>query len=211
VVLVSGSAAAATSGSPAAHARAAAKRILSERRFQEPKTPHPLQPLAHAIGRALDPVVRFIANLIPAGDSWLWYVIAALVLGLAVFYALRLVHRRSLVAEGGGDSDLPGRGARRDPARLERDADSAEARGELELALRLRFKAGLLRLQMAKVVPARDSLTSGDVRRRLKLVEFDRVAVLFDEVVYGRRVATGADVAELRDGWQKVLVRTKAG
>jgi hypothetical protein len=198
----------------AAQARAQARAILAERRFQKPQTPHPLRPLLHAIGDVVLPLVRWVGhhlfNWLPNSHSPLWWAIAAVVVGVAIFFVVRLIRKRVLVAEGGGVRGLPGREQRVDPARLEREAEAAEARGELELALRLRFRAGLLRLQRAKVVPARDSLTSGDVQRRLRLPEFNRVAAIFDEVVYGRRPVSAVDVAELQDGWQRILVKARA-
>jgi hypothetical protein len=117
--------------------------------------------------------------------------------------AIRISRRRSGVAsERWRRERRPGR---IEPGDLERKADEAERNGDLELALRLRFRAGLLRLGYADVVPLRDSLTSGEARRRLRLPEFDLIAATFDEVVYGRRAPVRDDLEQARSGWPRVL------
>ena len=103
-----------------------------------------------------------------------------------------------------------GRSPADDPAALEREAQAAEGAGELELALRLRFRAGVLRLQRARVVPPSGILTSRELSRRLGSREFDLAAGVFDEVVYGRRPAQPVDVATTREAWQHVLRAVQA-
>jgi Domain of unknown function (DUF4129) len=189
---------------PAADARA----ILAGRRFHETPVPRPLQRPLHWLGRKLralsgpfDPVVRHI----PGGGTTLWTILAALVIGAAAFFATQLARRRSAAAIERARRERPAREI--DPARLEREADEAQRRGELELALRLRFRAGLARLSLAKAIPPERSLTSGDVRRVLRVPEFDGLALTFDEVVYGRRPPSEADVEASRAGWPAVLER----
>jgi hypothetical protein len=92
-----------------------------------------------------------------------------------------------------------------DPAGLERDADAAERDGDLERALRLRFRAGVLRLAQRRLVDDPDGVTSGALVRLLRSPDFDRAARAFDEVVYGRREATAEDARLSREGWQAVL------
>ena len=55
-----------------------------------------------------------------------------------------------------------------DPQALERAAEAAERDGEWERAVRLRFRAGLLRLDRRKVLVYRPSLTTGEVARALE-------------------------------------------
>jgi hypothetical protein len=203
----------AAAGTDAAAARVTASDILEERRFREAEPPRPFRgPLewlservraaADAIGRALEPV----ADRLPGGGRTLWGVAALVVLVAAALAARRLVDRRAGAAAG----DPHGREPRDDPARLEREADEAERRGELERALRLRFRAGLLRLQQARVVRHGDSVTTGEVARRLRSRDFEAVATAFDEVVYGRRPAEHRDVDRAREGWARVLAETHA-
>jgi hypothetical protein len=91
------------------------------------------------------------------------------------------------------------------PAALERRADEAERRGDHEDALRLRFRAGLLRLDARGAIAFRPSLQTGEVARALRSDAFDRLAADFDEVVYGARPATPDDVATARREWDRVL------
>ena len=91
-----------------------------------------------------------------------------------------------------------------DPRELERLADEAERRGDLEIALRLRFRAGLLRLARADRLPARPSLRTYEARRILRNARFDRLARDFDEIVYGRRPPRPADVRFAREEWPLV-------
>ena len=97
-----------------------------------------------------------------------------------------------------------------DPRELERLADEAEGRGELERALRLRFRAGLLRLARIEAVPQPETLTSRQLVRLLGSEQFGPLARDLDEVVYGGRAASRADVENARTGWPQVLARARA-
>ena len=74
--------------------------------------------------------------------------------------------------------------------------------------MRLRFRAGLIRLGRADRLPLRNSLTSGQAADLLHLDDFDSLARDFDEVVYGRRPPGLDDVARAREEWARVLSRT---
>ena len=76
-----------------------------------------------------------------------------------------------------------------DPRALDRRADAAEAAGDLEAALRLRFRAGLLRLDARGAIEFRPSISTYEVRRTLHSDDFDALAATFDDVVYGGRAA----------------------
>jgi hypothetical protein len=191
-------------------AREDAARILDERRFQPESTPRPFRrplewlsaPVREA-GQALGRAVQFLASPLPGGESTFWVLLAVLVCIAAVVVATRIARRRGDVAVDAGR--VSERGPKLDPRRLEREAAEAERRGELELALRLRFRAGLVRLGLARVIPLRDSLTTGDVKRTLQQPDFDRLANTFDEIVYGRRSPEPSDVEDARAGWPRVL------
>ena len=60
-----------------------------------------------------------------------------------------------------------------DPKTLERQADAAEASGDLEAALRLRFRAGLLRLDRRGAIEFRPSISTHEVRRAVRSEDFD--------------------------------------
>ena len=129
--------------------------------------------------------------------------LAAVVLGLAVLGASRLARRR-LAPSGSGGRAWPGE-AEADPELLDRRAGEAEAAGDLELAYRLRFRAGLLRLTAAGALPYRPSLTTRSLVDLVRSGRFRHLADEFDEVVYGRRPLSTGDLQEARDGWRRVL------
>jgi hypothetical protein len=191
-------------------ARQDAARILDERRFKAESTPRPFRRLLEWLsapvreaGEALDRAVHFLASPLPGGESTFWVILASVVCIAAGVVATRLARRRGdVVVDVARGSE---RGQKLDPRRLEHEAAEAERRGDLELALRLRFRAGLVRLGLARVIPLRDSLTTGDVKRKLQQPEFDRLANTFDEIVYGRRNPEQADVEDARAGWPRVL------
>ena len=133
----------------------------------------------------------------------LWSIVAAACIVAAVSVAARLARRRA-----GRDafSVAAAARARGDDAReLERLADEAERRGDLEVALRLRFRAGLLWLGREKALPSRPSLRTREARRLLRNPRFDRLARDFDEIVYGRRPVRSEDVTSARSEWPLVL------
>lgn len=206
LILRTGAARAADPGDPGS-ARAEARRILAERRFHESKPPQPLRPLLDALGRLVAPIGRAFARLarhVPIDARVFWTVVAAVVVGVSIVVVRSLARRRDrrLVPSRPGAAPEE---ARTSPATLEHAANAAEQAGDLELALRLRFRAGVLRLQRARAVPESGILTSRELSRRLHSREFDRAAQVFDEVVYGRRPAQPVDVAMSRDDWQQVL------
>jgi hypothetical protein len=186
---------------PAAEARQEARDILAEGRFRESELPRPLErPLAW-IGDRLESV--FGGLDVPGGPAVGWLLLSALVLGLGLAVGLLLVRSRapSAVARPGrtGGTDAV------DPAQLEREADAAEQSGELERALRLRFRAGVLRLAARRLVDDPDGVTSGALVRLLRSPEFVPAVVAFDEVVYGRRAPTTEDARLAREGWRAAL------
>jgi hypothetical protein len=163
-------------------------------------------------GKQLRPLARsfrWLARQVPGGAIVLWLLLAALVVLASAGFAAQTATRRGGRWVERAARDGPGR--RIDPAVLERQADEAEAGARWADALRLRFRAGLLRLGRAKVVPLRDSLTSGEARRALRLADFDTLARTHDEVVFGGRAASGDDAAASRTGWRRVLEQTGVG
>ncbi len=131
-----------------------------------------------------------------------WAIVIAIAGGLTWLIAGRTARRRAALALATSQRS----GRRTDsPAALERDAIEAERRGEHELALRLRFRAGLLRLDERGAIELRPSLPTGEVSRKLHSDDFDRLAADFDSVVYGGRPAEAEDVEAARRGWDSVL------
>jgi len=186
-------------------ARADAEDILGERRFRATQVEGPFRGLLRRIGRLVDPVRDFVSGIdgaIPGPRGVVWALLALVAGGLAWLIATRTARRRASLALTTGRR-AGSRAA--SPADLEREAAEAERRGDHELALRLRFRAGLLRLDERGAIELRPSLPTREVSRRLGSHDFDRLAADFDAVVYGRRPASANDVAAAREGWEAVL------
>lgn len=94
-----------------------------------------------------------------------------------------------------------------DPDLLERKAAGAEAAGDLAVAFRLLFQAGLVRLDRAGVIDLRPGTTSGTVAEAVDSRDFTELTERFDAVVYGHRPATPSDVQHARDLLSSLLVR----
>jgi len=189
-----------------------ARRILAARRFQPSQPPRPFAGLIHRLGEILQPVVRPLGRwLAPVGrlllriyhNAVLMGLACALVIGLAALFTLRLVRRRARTGVG-RDGELLGV-AVLDPRELDRQADAAEAAGDLEHAFRLRFVAGVLRLDRAGALRYRPSLTTGELVRSVKSATFPGLAAAFDEIAYGGRRPEPEDLARAKADWPRVL------
>jgi len=194
-----------TSGEDPARVRRAAGKVLSERRFGGSRLPRPFKGVLDSIGEALRPVwhkitgaIRDLVSITPGGQITVWSVTAAILLLLLVTFGSRALRHRAV----GAAADRP---ERETPAPLERAADEAERAGHLELALRLRFRAGLLRLDARQVIAFRPSISTREVSRAVRSPEFDRLAALFDGVAYGGRPASPDDLESSRHDWDAVI------
>jgi hypothetical protein len=187
-----------------AEARREAHRILGERRFHGSKLPQPLHGVLHWLGQKLGFIGRWWDALARhvGGQDVLWWIVGGVVVALALVFAIRLAKRR--VRAEANVAALQRAERSLDPRELERLADEAERRGDLEIALRLRFRAGLLRLARADRLPARASLRTHEARHILRSQRFDRLARSFDEVVYGRRPVEQHDLQLAREEWPLV-------
>jgi hypothetical protein len=188
-------------------AREEARRILSEGRFHPRGAFRPFAGFFRWVGNAIvDPIrscFHKLGGIVPDFGSPLWLVLAFVVVVLAAVVAFRLSRDR-----GRQRSDRHPAGASEDgldPAELERRAAEAERRGELAEALRLRFRAGLLRLDELGVIELRPGLTNAAAGRALRSPHYDSLAGDFDEVVYGGRPATPGDVEAARSEWPRLL------
>ena len=186
-------------------ARADARAILDDRRFRNDPAPRPFRGPLRWLGDRLDPVVRWIGDVIDFVPWYVWLAIVLAVAGLVIVWIVRRVQpaRRARSSRTAGERAA---GAE-DPAVLEREADAAERRGDLERAVRLRFRAGLLRLGDRGAVDYRPSLTTSEVRAALGSDTFDHLAGTFEHVAYGGRTAEPPDVAEARTEWPRVYRR----
>jgi hypothetical protein len=188
-------------------AQEAARRILAERRFRPPDVPRPLEgffdPLGRAARDAWEAVVEALDDLLPGPRAVVWTVLGVAVVLAAVGFAAWLSRRRAV---RNADAPVGGPGpAGVDARRIEAMAAEAERAEDFASAIRLRFRAGLLRLEAAGRIRRAESTTSREVARRLRSPRFDHVAAIFDQVVYGGRPATAADAETSRAGWEALL------
>jgi hypothetical protein len=192
-------------------ARGDAQEILSDNRYEGSDVPRPFRGVLDKIADLLEPIGDWIENAfddlasgLPGGELTLWSLIAALILIALLTLGSRTLRAR---AEAGVEARASGAAgpARETPDGLERAADEAERTGDLETALRLRFRAGLLRLDARDAIRFRPSISTREVSRALKSPEFDQLAALFDGVAYGGEPASPEDLAASRRGWDAVL------
>jgi hypothetical protein len=189
--------------------RSEAREVLSQRRYREQELPRPFAGVFAFLGRLLEPVgdaftaaFRYLARLLPGGDSSVWVVLGLLVVAGAAAVSLRLGRRRAQASE---QNPSQSRLRSLDERALERAADAAVHAGDHGRAVRLRFLAGLLRLDKVDAITWRPSLITSEVEARIASPEFESLARSFDEIVYGGRAAVPEDSERARAGWQRVL------
>lgn len=187
-------------------ARRQAEAILRERRFRPVDVPQPLRRPLRSLGDALTSVLDRLAALLPGGHVTLWLLLAAAVLALSTLLTARAARRRRAGEGVSYDQRTALAGSTpEDPARLERRAEEAEDAGDYAAAVRLRFRAGLLRLDAREAIALRPSLTSGELARRLRSATFAGLAATFDAVAYGGARPGEEDARAAREGWRTVL------
>jgi hypothetical protein len=184
--------------------REEAERILSQGRYR-------VQPTAsESFGEWLERLwygflgfVADVADLI-GGPLVLGLLLFGLVVVTAVLITRNLGHRRAREIEIRIMREhLLARGA--DPAELEREAEIAASESDFATAVRLTFRAGLLRLDERGRIRYWPGLTSAEIAELLASPDFEVLARRFDEVVYGHRTAAAVDFANARQGWDQLL------
>jgi hypothetical protein len=190
----------------ASRARREARDVLAQRRFRPSAVPAPLRSVRERIGdwlrRPFEDAFRWIASWLPGGASLLWVLLAALVLGAAVALATR-AGARGRMAAGGAAGGEAGR-EQVSAAHLLREAERAERAGDLDAALRLRFRAGLLELDSRELIELRPALTNRELLRDVPSPTLAGLVDGFEAVAYGGRPAEPDDVRSARDGWPRV-------
>jgi hypothetical protein len=199
-------------GTDASEARQRAAAVLANDKYHHHDPPRPLRGVLHWIGSLFEPVLgpvgRFFDRII--AKPWRMPLLAAALAVLTALLATYFVRRRSRAAVERRHRLAGLVPEATDPRELERRADAAESAGRYGEAVRLRFLAGIVRLDRAGAVEVRRSETTGQLRDALRNPTFDELAIAFDEIVYGGRPATAADVAVARAGWSRVLDRATA-
>lgn len=135
--------------------------------------------------------------------------IAAILVLAAVAFVTRLAtRRRATVLRRRHTLDrLVEEGA--DPVDLERRAEEASNRGDYTQSVRLRFIAGILRLDQQGRIRFSRGLTTGEIADALSHPTFDELHRDFDRVVYGDEPADSTMDHRSRHGWESML--SKAG
>ena len=190
----------------AGSARRDAGTVLQGRRFQPSKVPRPFAGILRTLGRWLKPVGDPLGRLWGrvADNVGAQLALVAAVFMVAAAISVRLVGRRSPRAlDRSRPLGVDTEGL--DPETLERDAASAEQAGDLDRAVRLRFVAGVLRLDRAGAISYRSSMTTGQLASMLRSASFAELAAAFDEIAYGGRPADEADVRAATTVWPRVL------
>jgi hypothetical protein len=193
-------------GSSSNRDRQLAQTVLAQRRYREQQVPRPFAGLLRGLGRLLKPVgdaFGWLAQRLPGGDSSVWALLGAVVVAGAAAVSLRLGRRRSRVSQ---EHLRATKQQRLDERELERAADAAAARGDYGRAVRLRFVAGLLRLDRAGAIAFRPSLTTSEIEAMVSSAELEALTRSFDEITYGGRRARPEDLERARAGWQRLLL-----
>ena len=203
-------AAAPASDSPAARARAQAREVLAQRRFQPTALPSPLRSVRERVGSALRRAGRpfeaaydWVASRLPGGPPVLLALLAGAMLAAAAALATRAAARRASAPSDAADG-AGGPRERLSAARLRQQADRAERQGDLESALRLRFRAGLVELDSRELIELRPALTNHELLRSVPSPTLANLIDGFEAVAYGGRPAVAGDVDEAREGWPRV-------
>jgi Domain of unknown function (DUF4129) len=186
-------------------AQRAARHILSGRQYRSAPTPRPLRKQLSWLGDRLHGIVDWFGRVISHIPAILLLTFGLLVIAIAVAFIVSKVRAR----RGRPDARYRSRGTTNDesedPDELERAAEAAERAGRLDDALRLRFRAGLLRLGDRGAIRYRPSVTTNEVRRALGSETFDDLARTFEGVAYGGRDAQAPDLDSARRDWPRVV------
>ena len=198
-------------------ARRDAQTILDGDAYQSKTGARPLRGVLRWIGDRLDPIGRGAARAwnatlgkLPAELTWL--IVIALIVA-AIYLLARTAQSRSAArATNQIPASVGDHGPALTAADLDQAAIAAEQRGDLALAIRLRFRAGLLRLDHdAHAITSRPGLTTREVRSILHIDDFDALANTFEDVTYGDKVPSNDDATAARDRWPNVIREASRG
>ncbi len=162
--------------------------------------------LIKAVTERVRDAIDALFDMLPAPIAWL--IVAALAAGivwLIVKTLRRSVDRRRRTPATDAQQEQA-----LDPEVLERDADHAAAHGDHARAVRLRFRAGLIRLDRdADAITYHDGIGNAEVRRVVRNETFDSLADTFDEITYGDTPAEPTDEQQARQTWPSVVKAAK--
>jgi hypothetical protein len=203
----------------AAAARAAARAILDAPPFvTPPRSPGLFQRVATDVGHWIVTAVQWVLHQLdrllahpvssgarsifgPSSSLVLAIAGAVLVASVATFVIVRRARANPTAASP--TSQARARRAAR-AARLLEEANDAWRAGDLDAALRLRFAAGLERLEDRGLLHDRASLTTTTLAGQLHSSTFDELAVVHSRVAYGGVDASPDDVERAFSSWPRV-------
>ncbi|WP_320672171.1 DUF4129 domain-containing protein [Patulibacter defluvii] len=136
------------------------------------------------------------------GSGWAWRLLAVVVIAALVLLAVRLARRgprRRPTAVRPAAASGP------DLAALDRAADAAEAAGEHERSVVLRFRAGTLRLLDRGLLRPAAARTAGQVARGVEHPAIGPLAADYDRAAYGSHGVDADASRAAREGWRSVL------
>jgi hypothetical protein len=205
-------------------ARQQAQHILSQPPYRTTPSnpPRPLAGVLHALGRALNAAFGHPAQWIyhhvllhighgfrsTFGGFWV-VVLGVIAVGLGVVVGIAVVRRRTLVSTGKSALGLTGV-IDENPDDIDERASAAEESGDHETAVRLRFRAGLLRLQAKGLVANQTAQTARQLSATLHSPTFDALAGRHEVIVYARDPATSDDSATARRDWPRVVGESRS-
>jgi hypothetical protein len=205
-------------GGFASTARGEARQILSGHQYQTrpEKSFDPLGGVGHSLGRfvgdVVDPPARWIWRhlLHPTGHLFsvafgsVWPVVAvatAVIMGVVIAAVVISRRQRPGIALRGAVTSI----GREDPQDLETLADRSEEAGDLQAAVRLRFRAGVIRLEQTGVVVRGSTRTTREIGRLVMSPTFEGLAADLESIVYAGAVATADQVRDAKNGWPVVV------
>jgi len=192
-------------------ARNAARHILSGRQYRNAPTPRPLRHQLSWLGDRVHSVTDWIGQVLSHVPPLLLLLFGLTVVAVLIAFVVAKARARRGSPDARGRSRVAREDETEDPGELERAADAAEQAGHLDQALRLRFRAGLLRLGDRGAIQYRPSVTTTEVRRVLGSETFDELARTFDAVAYGGRDAEPPDLDTARREWPRVVAGAGRG
>ena len=92
---------------------------------------------------------------------------------------------------------------------LERLSDEAEKAGKFDLALRYRFRAGLLRLNEMRIISFHPSVTNAQWQLLIDNESFNLITRDFNDVTYGERPCDQSHLQRARQGWSTLTTKDR--
>jgi hypothetical protein len=188
----------------AEHARRVAEDVLDGDRFQADPSPRPLRGPLEWLGDRLRDVFEPIGRALASLPGPTWVPVVALLGAVVALLLWRYAPRRERLASGERVA-RPRATTDVSAADLEAAAARAERAGDRDLALRLRFRAGLLRLDEVGAIELGPGVTTTEMRARVRSGVFDELADDFEAVAYSEHLASEDELVAAKHGWPVVV------